>query len=83
MKTISSKAFSSRRSLSKLFHSLRHHLRELAPIIIPGILFSIFIYCCVMETLTFTPSHTFNPKTNLQTIIQNLPAPIISEEKNI
>ena len=36
-----------------------------------------------METLTFTPSRTFHPKTNLQTIIQNLPAPIISEEKNI
>lgn len=49
------------RSTSKLWISLGRILRELAPIIIPSILFSICIYCCIMETITFTPNHTLQP----------------------
>lgn len=58
MKTATPKALDSHRSSSNIWISLGHILRELAPILIPSILFSICIYCCIMETITFTPNHT-------------------------
>ncbi|MCM1041453.1 MAG: hypothetical protein NC396_03360 [Bacteroides sp.] len=53
MKTIGQKTLESQRSESKFYATMKHLLREIAPIIIPSILFSICIYCCVMEALTF------------------------------
>lgn len=58
MKTATPQSLDSHRSSSKLWISLGHILRELAPILIPSILFSICIYCCIMETITFTPNHS-------------------------
>ncbi|MDE5574900.1 MAG: hypothetical protein K2I87_04210 [Bacteroidales bacterium] len=58
MKTATQKDLNSHRSSSNLWISLRYILRELAPILIPSVLFSICIYCCIMENLTFTPSQS-------------------------
>ncbi len=41
------------KTASKTFHFLRTVFKEIAPLIVPTILFAGCLYCCFMEATTF------------------------------